>query len=85
MLYPIIILGSIVTGYYYKDFTSLLSDKLCGYITITCSNKSCNKKYKLLKNDMIDITQKYYCNTLCEYITNNNEQEDFIKTYKFVC
>ena len=85
MLYPIIIIGSLITYYYFPSIKSSLSDKIFGYINIKCANNSCNKSYKILKNDIIDITKKYYCNSVCEYIAHNNEVENFVKMHKFVC
>jgi len=89
MLYPIIIVGSVVTGYFYgnyfTNFASIVSDKICGYHTIKCSNNSCNKSYKILNSEVIDMTKKFYCNTVCEYIAHNTNIENYIKMHKYVC
>ena len=92
MLYPIIIVGSLITGYYCSNyFTNItstiytMSDKLYDNHTIKCSNKLCNKIHKLINDDAIVMTKKFYCNTVCEYISYNNEQEDFVKLHKYTC
>ena len=81
---PIIITSGIIT-YYFPYIKSTLSDKICGYVNIKCSNKSCNKSYKILKTDLVIPMNKYYCDTVCEYISYNNDIEDYIKLHKYVC